>query len=151
MSDKLKASLPGIFSLVLALVFLVIGFIPGEQVQVVDMVSAALLLVGGWLGIAWTKPTLPAQEGDGSIKGNLPGLLTAAVLSMQLVAQNTGLTMETVDWIVDGMLAVTAWLGLPWVPPKLPSQGSTLAVVVLLGLGGAAALIVLALPGAVPV
>lgn len=149
MSDKLKASLPGIFSIAFLVVFLLTQFISGLPFEVMDYVTVVLIGIAGILGIAWIPPALDAQHGDQTLKGNLGPIFTLAVLGLHVGDQlSTKILPVWPEMLGDALLLIATWLGLPWTKPQLPSQASMALLLfgagVLIVAGPAGGLILLA-------
>jgi len=148
MSDKLKASLPGIFTIVALLIFLVTQLVAKIPFDVYSVTQAVLLAIAAWLGLAWIPPQLQAQIGDQSLKGNLGPLFTLLVVGFSVGdALSTKITPAVPEMIADGLLLISIWLGLPWTKPQLPSQTSVLLLLFIAGaliiIGPSGALILL--------
>ncbi len=57
------------------------------------------------------------------LRNALPGLFSIAVLVLAIIAQATSSVPFTlVDLLIDVLLAVSGWLGIPWTRPRLPWQ-----------------------------
>jgi hypothetical protein len=123
MSTKLKASLPGIFSIAFLVVFLLTQFFAGLPFEITDYASVILLGIAGLLGIAWVPPKLEAQVGDQSFKGNIAPLMTLVVLGLQVGDQvSSTITPAWPQYVGDVFGLIAVWLGLPWTKPQLPAQ-----------------------------
>jgi hypothetical protein len=61
MSDKWKASLPGIFSIAFLAVFLLAKLVTGVPFAAVEFVKVVLIGLAAWFGFAWVPPQLPAR------------------------------------------------------------------------------------------
>ena len=149
MSDKLKASLPGIFTCIALVIFLVTQFVAKIPFDVYSVSQAILLAVATWLGLAWIPPQLQAQIGDQSLKGNLGPLFTLLVVGFSVGdAMSTKILPAWPEMLADFLLLIATWLGLPWTKPQLPSQMPMLLIMFGAGalfiIGPAGALILLA-------
>lgn len=132
MSDKLKASLPGIFTIAFLAVFLVTQFAAGIPFEVTDYVSVIFLGIAGLLGIAWIPPKLEAQIGDKSFKGNIAPLMTLVVWGLYVGDQlSTKVTPAWPQYVGDVFGLIAVWLGLPWTKPQLPSQSTPVLFVII--------------------
>jgi len=141
MSDRLKASLPGIFTIIALVIFLVTQFAAKIPFDVYSVSQAILLAVAAWLGLAWIPPQLQAQQGDQTLKGNLGPLFTLLVVGFSVGdALSTKITPAVPEMIADFLLLISTWLGLPWTKPQLPSQAP---MVLLLFMAGALIIIII--------
>jgi hypothetical protein len=84
MSDKWKASLPGIFTCVALLIFLATQFVAKIPFDVYSISQAVFMAIATWLGLAWVPPQLQAQVGDQTLKGNLGPLFTLLVVGFSV-------------------------------------------------------------------
>jgi len=134
MSDKLKASLPGIFTCVALLIFLATQFIAKIPFDVCSISQAVLMAVAVWLGLAWVPPQLQAQVGDQTLKGNLGPLFTLLVVGFSVGdSLSTKILPAWPEMLSDFLLLVATWLGLPWTKPQLPSQAPMLLLLFMAG------------------
>lgn len=134
MSDRLKASLPGIFSIAFLVVFLLTQFFAGLPFEITDYVSVIFLGIAGLLGLTWVPPKLEAQIGDQSFKGNIAPLMTLVVLGLQVGDQlSTTITPAWPQYVGDVFGLIAVWLGLPWTKPQLPSQAPMWLFLFLMG------------------
>ena len=124
MSQKWKASLPGLFSIGFLIVFLVVKlFVPNQPWEVVDWFKIGMVAVASILGLAWAPPKLPEQNTDKSLLGNLGALFTLAVLGMNFADQMTEFVTPLWTGLAeDVFLIVASWMGFTWAKPQLPSQ-----------------------------
>lgn len=134
MSDKLKASLPGIFTCFALMIFLATQLITKLPFDVYNVSRLIMVAIAAWLGLAWIPPLLQAQIGDQSLKGNLGPLFTLLVVGFSVGdALSTKITPAVPEMIADGLLLISTWLGLPWTKPQLPSQAPMLLLLFMAG------------------